>query len=42
MIGRESQAVYQQLAAVERTETGRQRITEPNDTEQLVIEGIGD
>jgi hypothetical protein len=32
---RKSHAVYQQLTPVERTETGRQRIAEPNDAEQL-------
>jgi hypothetical protein len=42
MIGRKSQAVHQQLAAIERTETRRQRIAEPDHAEQLVVDGIGD
>jgi len=42
MIGRESQAVYQQLASIERTKTCWQRIPEPDHTEQLVIDRIGD
>ena len=42
MIGRKSHAVHQQLAPIERTETGRQRIAEPDHAEQLVVDGIGD
>jgi hypothetical protein len=30
------------LALIERTETSRQRIAEPNNTQELVVEGVGD
>src|SRR5262245_21638179 len=42
MIGREPKAVHQQLTAVKRTEIGGQRIAEPDNAEQFVVEGIGD
>ena len=41
VIGRKPQAVYKQLAAIERTEARRQRIAEPDHAEELVVDGIG-
>ena len=38
MIRREPKAMHQQLTAVKRTEIGRQRIAEPNNAEQFVVE----
>jgi hypothetical protein len=36
MIGRKTQAVHQQLAAIKGAEARRQRIAEPDNAEQLV------
>jgi hypothetical protein len=40
MIGRKPHAVHQQLALIEWTEIGRQRVTKANRAEQLVIDRI--
>ncbi len=42
MIGRKTQAVHQQLAAIEGAEARRQRVAEPDNAEQLVVDGISD
>ena len=42
MIGRKPHAVHQQLALVERTEIGRQRIAKADGANELVVDGIGD
>src|SRR5262249_28673917 len=42
MIRREPHAVHQQLALVERTEIGRQRIAKADGANELVVDGIGD
>src|SRR4029077_16657341 len=42
MIGRKPHAVHQQLAFIERTEIGRQRIAKTDGAKELVVDGIGD
>src|SRR6266446_4517632 len=42
MIRRKPHAVHQQLALIERTEIGRQRIAKTDGANELVVDGIGD
>ena len=42
MIGRKAHAVHQHLPLVERAEIAGLGIAEPDDAEQLVVDGIGD
>src|SRR5260370_3127791 len=39
---RKPHAVHQQLALIERTEIGRQRIAKTNGAKELVVDGVGD
>ena len=42
MVGREAQAVHQDLTAVQRAEIRRLRLAQPDDSEQRVVGRVGD